>query len=216
MATQPLGIVILISGRGSNMKAIINAASSQSIPVNVRAIISNDPNAAGLKAARQTGLITRALDHRKFENRDSFDAALIQLIDEYQPELVVLAGFMRILGETFVAHYAGRLMNIHPALLPAFPGLNTHERVLDAGITRHGATVHFVTHDVDAGPIIIQAAVEVKNGDSESDLAARVLEQEHRIYPLAVGWFAEGRLNIDKGKVLLDGARKPEQGLTSD
>ncbi|MFV1997243.1 MAG: phosphoribosylglycinamide formyltransferase [Acidiferrobacterales bacterium] len=216
MATESLAIVILISGRGSNMKAIIDAASSQSIPVDVRAIISNDPTAAGLKTARQTGLTTRALDHSKFENRDSFDAALIELIDEYQPELVVLAGFMRILGETFVSHYAGRLMNIHPALLPAFPGFNTHERVLDAGVTRHGATVHFVTHDVDAGPIIVQAAVEVRNGDSESELAARVLEQEHRIYPLAVGWFAEGRLNIVKGNVLLDGARRPEQGLISD
>jgi phosphoribosylglycinamide formyltransferase-1 len=215
MASEFLGIVILISGRGSNMKAIINAASDHAIPVNVRAVISNDPNAAGLETARQAGLTTRALDHRKFENRDSFDSALIELIDEYQPELVVLAGFMRILGEAFVTHYTGRLMNIHPALLPAFPGLNTHERVLETGAIQHGATVHFVTLDVDAGPIIAQAAVEVKNGDSGSDLAARVLEQEHRIYPLAVGWFAEGRLSVEKGEVLLDGARRPEQGLIS-
>lgn len=215
MTKDSLGIVILISGRGSNMKAIINAASNQSIPVNVRAVISNDPNAAGLEAARKAGFTTRALDHRKFENRDAFDSALMELIDEYQPGLVVLAGFMRILGEAFVTHYAGRLMNIHPALLPAFPGLNTHERALETGAVQHGATVHFVTLDVDAGPIIVQAAVEVKNGDSEPDLAARVLEQEHRIYPLAVGWFAEGRLSVEMGKVLLDGKQKPEQGLIS-
>lgn len=196
MTKESLGIVILISGRGSNMKAIIDAASNQSIPVNVRAVISNDPNAAGLDTARQAGLTTRALDHRKFENRDSFDSALIELIDEYQPGLVVLAGFMRILGEAFVTHYMGRLMNIHPALLPSFPGLNTHERVLETGVDVHGATVHFVTLDVDAGPIIVQAEVDVKNGDSESDLATRVLEQEHRIYPLAIGWFAEGRLSV--------------------
>ena len=216
MATKPLGIVILISGRGSNMKAIIDAASSQAIPVDIRAVISNNPDAGGLETAHRAGLDTRVLDHSKFDDRDTFDSVLIELIDEHQPELVVLAGFMRILGRPFVDHYTGRLMNIHPALLPAFPGLSTHERALEAGATRHGATVHFVTHDVDAGPIIIQAAVHVKNDDSASDLAARVLEQEHRIYPLAVGWFAEGRLGVKNGKVLLDGAQQPEQGLISD
>lgn len=215
MAVKPFGIVILISGRGSNMEAIIDAASRQAIPVDIRAVISNDPNAAGLETAQQAGVDTRALDHSGFDDRDTFDSALIELIDEFQPGLVVLAGFMRLLGESFVSHYAGRLMNIHPALLPAFPGLNTHSRVLDAGVTQHGATVHFVTDDVDAGPIIVQAAVDVKNGESASDLAARVLEQEHRIYPQAVGWFAEGRLSIKNGNVLLDGARQPEQGLIS-
>ncbi len=215
MATNPLGIIILISGRGSNMKAIIDAASHQAIPVDVRAVISNDPNAAGLDMAHQAGFDTRALDHREFGNRDAFDSALIELIDEYHPELVVLAGFMRLLGEPFVSHYAGRLMNIHPALLPAFPGLNTHERALEAGVTQHGATVHFVTNDVDAGPVIVQATVDVKTGDSATDLAARVLEQEHRIYPLAIGWFAEGRLSVKNGNVLLDGVRQPKQGLVS-
>jgi len=215
MSSDRLGIVVLISGRGSNMKAIIDAMSHQAIPIDIRAVISNDPDAAGLETAHRAGLDTRVLDHNMFDDRDSFDSVLIELIDEHQPELVVLAGFMRILGKPFVDHYAGRLMNIHPAMLPAFPGLNTHERALEAGATQHGATVHFVTDDVDAGPIIVQAAVNVKNGDSVSDLAARVLEQEHRIYPLAVGWFAEGRLSVKNGKVLLDGAQQPEQGLIS-
>lgn len=215
MAANPLGIVILISGRGSNMKAIIDAATRQAIPVDVRAVISNDPNAAGLDKAHQAGFDTRALDHREFGNRDAFDSALIELIDEYHPELVVLAGFMRLLGKPFVSHYAGRLMNIHPALLPAFPGLNTHERALEAGVTQHGATVHFVTDDADAGPVIVQATVDVKTGDSASDLAARVLQQEHRIYPLAIGWFADGRLSVKNGNVLLDGVRQPKQGLIS-
>ncbi len=215
MPTNPLCIVILISGQGSNMKAIIDATSRHAIPVDIRAVISNDPDAAGLETAHQAGVDTRVLDHRLFEYRDAFDSALIELIDEFQPELVVLAGFMRLLGEPFVNHYASHLMNIHPALLPAFPGLNTHERALKAGVAQHGATVHFVTDDIDAGPIIIQATVDVKNGDSASDLAARVLEQEHRIYPLAVGWFAEGRLSVKNGNVLLDGAQQPEQGLIS-
>lgn len=215
MTAKPLGVVILISGRGSNMKAIVDAMNHQTIPIDIRAVISNDPDAAGLETAHRAGLDTRVLGHTMFDDRDSFDSVLIDLIDEHQPGLVVLAGFMRILGKPFVDHYAGHLMNIHPALLPAFPGLNTHERALEAGTTQHGATVHFVTDDVDAGPIIVQATVDVKNGDSVSDLAARVLEQEHRIYPLAVGWFAEGRLSVKNGKVLLDGAQQPEQGLIS-
>ena len=155
MTTNPLGIVILISGRGSNMKAIIDAASRRTIPVDVRAVISNEPKAAGLETARQAGIDTQTLDHREFDNREKFDSGLTTLIDEYQPELVVLAGFMRLLGKSFVHHYTGRLINIHPALLPAFPGLNTHERALKAGVAQHGATVHFVTGDIDAGPIIV-------------------------------------------------------------
>lgn len=213
MATGPLGIVILISGRGSNMEAILDAANNHRIAVDIRAVISNEPMAAGLETAHQAGIDTQALDHRLFDNRDTFDAALIGLIDHHQPGLVVLAGFMRLLGKTFVQHYAGRLMNIHPALLPAFPGLNTHERALAAGVARHGATVHWVTDDVDAGPIIIQAAVDVKTGESAPDLAARVLELEHRIYSKAVGWFADGRLSVESGNVLLDGKQRPEQGL---
>jgi len=176
MASKPLGIVILISGRGSNMKAIIKAAERKEVPVEVRAVISNDPDAAGLDTAREAGLNARALDHRNFSDREAFDAALIEMIDEFQPELVVLAGFMRILGESFVNHYAGRLMNIHPALLPAFPGLNTHERALAAGVNKHGATVHFVTHDVDVDPIIVYAAVNFDAADSVSTLPDRGLQ----------------------------------------
>lgn len=213
MTIGPLGIVILISGRGSNMEAIIDAAHNHRIAVDIRAVISNEPDAAGLETAHQAGIDTQALDHRLFDSRDTFDSALIGLIDQYQPGLVVLAGFMRLLGKTFVRHYAGRLMNIHPALLPAFPGLNTHERALAASVAQHGATVHWVTDDVDAGPIIIQAAVDVKMGESAPDLAARVLALEHRIYSKAVGWFAEGRLSVESGNVLLDGKQQPQQGL---
>jgi len=215
MTKDLMGVVILISGRGSNMQAIVEAAKQKTIPINVRAVISNDPAAAGLKYARNNGIETQALDHRQFDSRDAFELELIRLIDQHQPELVVLAGFMRILGKEFVDHYAGRLINIHPALLPAFPGLNTHARAIAEGATRHGATVHFVTHDVDVGPIIVQAAVDVSADDTPDLLAARVLEQEHRIYPMAVGWFAENRLTISDGKVLLDGRQAPEQGLES-
>lgn len=215
MAVNPLGVVILISGRGSNMDAIIDAASKKSIDVDVRAVISNNADAVGLETAHKAGITTRTVDHRQFNDRDTYEAALIESIDSYQPGLIVLAGFMRLLGKAFVSHYVDRLMNIHPALLPAFPGLNTHERALQAGAKRHGATVHFVTDDVDAGPIIMQAAVDIKTGDSVSDLASRVLEQEHRIYPMVIGWFADGRLSIKDGNVLLDGARQPDQGLKS-
>jgi phosphoribosylglycinamide formyltransferase-1 len=183
--------------------------------VDVRAVISNNPHAAGLQWARDAGIPAEAISHRDFPDRDAFDRALMAIIDRHQPDLVVLAGFMRILGKDLVNHYRGRLINIHPALLPDFPGLDTHARALAAGRRRHGATVHFVTDEVDAGPIVIQAAVDVKAGDDPDRLAARVLEQEHRIYPLAIRWFAEGRLDIRDGEVLLDGARRPEQGLVS-
>jgi phosphoribosylglycinamide formyltransferase-1 len=185
MISKPMEIVILISGRGSNMRAIVEAANRKEIPVRICAVISNDPEAAGLDFARDNGISTYALDHRQFDSREAFDLELMNTIDRCEPELVVLAGFMRILGKVFVDHYAGRLINIHPALLPAFPGLNTHARAIDAGVTRHGATVHFVTHDVDAGPIIIQAAVDVLDSDTPVQLAERVLAQEHRIYPKA-------------------------------
>lgn len=206
-------IVILISGRGSNMQAIVDAAQRRTVPVTVRAVISNNPIAAGLEYARQCGIETCALDHRQFDSRQAFDLELMHTIDRFDPGLVVLAGFMRILGKEFVDHYAGRLMNIHPALLPAFPGLNTHERAIETGVAEHGATVHFVTHDVDTGPIIIQASVAVHSDDTPDTLAARVLQEEHRIFPLAVGWFAENRLQVVGGKVLLDGDLRPQQGL---
>ena len=185
-------IVILISGRGSNMQAILAAR----LPVTVAAVISNERAAAGLAFARGHGIATRVVEHRAYPDRAGFDTALAREIDAFEPDLVVLAGFMRILGDDFVRHYAGRLLNIHPSLLPAFPGLHTHRRALEAGVRIHGCTVHFVTPRLDFGPIVIQAAVPVLPGDSEDALAARVLEQEHRIYPQAIRWFCEGRLEI--------------------
>ena len=185
-------IVILISGRGSNMQAILAAR----LPVTVAAVISNEPRAAGLAFARGHGVATRVVEHRAYADRTGFDAALAREIDAFAPDLVVLAGFMRILGDDFVKHYAGRLLNIHPSLLPAFPGLHTHRRALEAGVRIHGCTVHFVTPRLDHGPIVIQAAVPVLPGDSEDALAGRLLEQEHRIYPQAIRWFCDGRLEI--------------------
>ncbi len=185
-------VVILISGRGSNMQALIDAK----LPGSIAAVISNRPDALGLAIAKKHGLETRTLDQRSYSGREAFDSALAQTIDAYQPDLVALAGFMRILGENFVNRYAGRLMNVHPSLLPAFPGLHTHRQALQEGVKIHGCTVHFVTSQLDRGPIIIQAAIQVLPGDTEERLAARVLQQEHRIYPEAVRWFMEGRLRL--------------------
>jgi phosphoribosylglycinamide formyltransferase-1 len=183
-------IVILISGNGSNMQAVIEAAAREDwlgrLGARVVAVISNKPEAAGLGLAQQAGIATEVLDHRAYASRESFDAALTQVIDRYAPALVLLAGFMRILTPGFVRHYEGRLVNIHPSLLPAFPGLHTHRRAIEAGCAQAGATVHWVTPELDHGPILAQAAVPVLPGDTEQTLAARVLEQEHRIYPQAV------------------------------
>ncbi|MCL4757329.1 MAG: phosphoribosylglycinamide formyltransferase [Rhodocyclaceae bacterium] len=187
-------IVILISGRGSNMEAIVRA---QPDGARIRAVISNRADAAGLVFARDHGIETAVVDHRAFASRDAFDAELATVIDGYAPDLVVLAGFMRILTDGFVEHYRGRLLNIHPSLLPAFPGLHTHRRAIESGVRVHGATVHFVTPDLDCGPVVIQAAVPVLPADDEDTLAARVLEHEHRIYPQAVRWFVEERLTLD-------------------
>jgi phosphoribosylglycinamide formyltransferase-1 len=196
-------IVILISGRGSNMEALIAARDAGQLPVNIAAVISNRPAAAGLETAEKAGIPAHYIDHKAFAERDAFDAALAECIDGFAPDLVVLAGFMRILSDGFVRHYAGRLMNIHPSLLPSFPGLHTHRRALDEGVRIHGCTVHFVTPALDHGPIIIQAAVPVLDSDDEATLAARVLRQEHRIYAQAVRWFAENRLRFDDGRVRL-------------
>jgi phosphoribosylglycinamide formyltransferase-1 len=185
-------IVILISGRGSNMRTILEAR----LPVRVAAVISNEPQAGGLEIARQHGVATRVVDHRPHAHRAAFDAALAAEIDTFKPDLVVLAGFMRILTDDFVNRYRGRLINIHPSLLPSFPGVDTHRRALAAGVKVHGCTVHFVTSELDHGPIVIQAAVPVFDGDSEDALAARVLAEEHCIYPQAVRWFCEDRLAI--------------------
>ena len=205
-------IVILISGRGSNMEALIAARDAGQLPVNIAAVISNRPDAAGLETAARAGIVTHYVDHKGFAERDRFDAALAECIDGFAPDLVVLAGFMRILSDGFVRHYAGRLMNIHPSLLPAFPGLHTHRRALEEGVRIHGCTVHFVTPALDHGPIVIQAAVPVVDSDDEATLATRVLRQEHRIYPQAVRWFAEDRLRLEGGRVRL-AAPQPADGV---
>lgn len=193
--------VVLISGRGSNMQALLAA----DLPGHCAAVISNRPGAAGLAWAGERGVATVVVDHRQFADREQFDRALQEAIDGFAPNLVVLAGFMRVLGGAFVEHYQGRLLNIHPSLLPAFPGLHTHAAALAAGVRIHGATVHFVTPALDCGPIVIQAAVPVWGGDDETALAGRVLAQEHVIYPQAVRWFLQGRLRLVGGKVSLSG-----------
>ena len=192
-------MVIVISGRGSNMQAMVEAG----LPV--AAVISNRADAAGLKYAAARGIATAIVPHRDFATREAFDAALAQAIDGFRPDLVVLAGFMRILTESFVLCYQGRLLNIHPSLLPAFPGLDTHARALAAGVKLHGCSVHFVTAQLDHGPIVIQAAVPVFPHDDEAKLAARVLAQEHRIYPQAARWFIDGKLVIENGVVRVNG-----------
>lgn len=202
--------VILISGRGSNMQALLEAG----LPVDFAAVISNRPNAGGLAIARDHGVDTVVIDHAPYTDRAAFDAALAAEIDRFGADLVCLAGFMRVLTDGFVQRYQGRMLNIHPALLPAFPGLDTHARALAAGVKLHGCTVHFVTPEVDAGPIVVQAAVPVLDDDTPERLAARVLTQEHRIYPMAVRWFAEGRLSLTtNGRVRLDGASCAETAL---
>ncbi|MCE2948563.1 MAG: phosphoribosylglycinamide formyltransferase [bacterium] len=201
-ATGP-SVVVLISGRGSNLRAIVESQP----PCRIAAVISNRPDAAGLAYARGHGIATEVVDHGAFaaadDPRAAFDAALRQAIDRHQPALVVLAGFMRILTAPFVDHYAGRMINIHPSLLPAYPGLHTHRRALAEGVRLHGCTVHFVTSTLDNGPIIVQAAVPVHAGDTEDTLSARVLVQEHRLYPQAVRWFVQGRLSIEGSRVRL-------------
>lgn len=201
--------VILISGRGSNMEAMLAA----DLPGQCAAVISNRPGASGLAYAAERGVATAVVDHQAYPDRASFDAALAAEIDRHAPDLVVLAGFMRVLGDGFVRRFDGRMINIHPSLLPSFPGLKTHEAALAAGVRLHGATVHFVTPALDCGPIVIQAAVPVLAGDTAERLAARVLEQEHVIYPQAVRWFLEGRLRFSGGRILLDGERAVSSAL---
>ena len=204
-------LVILISGRGSNMEALLAAQ----LPARVAVVISNNPQARGLGIARDRGVAVAAVDHRAFADRPAFDAALAAAIDRHHPDLVALAGFMRILTPSFIERYSGRIMNIHPSLLPAFPGLHTHRRALEAGVRIHGCTAHFVTTDLDSGPVIVQAAVPVQPGDTEEQLAARVLVQEHRIYPQAIRWFCEDRLRLSRnGSVTVDAARALDGVLT--
>lgn len=189
-------LVILISGRGSNMVAIAEACAAEGWDARIAAVISNRADAAGLAYAREQGIPTAVVNHREFDSREAFDAALAAAIDGYAPDLVVLAGFMRILTAGFVQHYNGRMLNIHPSLLPAFPGLHTHQRAIDAGCKVAGSTVHVVTPELDHGPIVAQAVVPVLPGDTEDTLAARVLTMEHRLYPQSVRWWLEGALDV--------------------
>ena len=194
-------IVILISGRGSNMEAIVNACQREGWPARIAAVISNKASASGLQFAAGQSIATAVVDHKAFDSREAFDAELARVIDGYQPDVVVLAGFMRILTEGFVRHFEGRLLNIHPSLLPAFPGLHTHQRAIEAGCKLAGATVHFVTPELDHGPIVLQAAVPVLAEDTEDSLSNRVLTHEHVIYPQAVRWVVEDQLSVTQGIV---------------
>ncbi|RQQ07390.1 phosphoribosylglycinamide formyltransferase [Burkholderia stagnalis] len=196
-------LVILISGRGSNMEAIVRACAQERWPAQVAAVIANRPDAAGLAFAASHGIATAVVDHRSFDGRDSFDAALADEIDRFAPDLVILAGFMRILTPAFVRRYEGRMLNIHPSLLPSFKGIHTHQAALDAGCALHGATVHFVIPELDSGAIVAQGAVPVRAGDDAAALAQRVLALEHVLYPRAVRWFVDGRLRLDAGRAVV-------------
>lgn len=204
---------MLISGNGSNLQAIID--HSQTGGYQLCAVISNRADAYGLQRAASAGIATGVLDHKAFASREAFDAQLMQEIDAFRPDLVVLAGFMRILSTGFVQHYAGRLLNIHPSLLPAYKGTHTHQRVLDAGESRHGASVHFVTPELDGGPVIRQAVIDVQADDNKDTLAQRVAIEEHKIYPEVITWFAHGRLQLDAQGALLDRQRLPASGVQS-
>lgn len=202
---DPLALVVLISGRGSNLQAIIDAITRGELRAVIRAVISNRGQAQGLASATQAGIPTAAIDPASCGSRDDFNRKLLRLVESYRPELVVLAGFMHVLDSEFVRIYDGRLMNIHPSLLPDFPGLNTHRRALEAGAPEHGASVHFVTDELDGGPVILRERIPVLQNEDATSLAARVLKVEHRIYPLAIRWFAEGRLRKVGANILFDG-----------
>jgi len=209
-------IVVLISGSGSNLQAILDACSAGFIAGKVTAVLSNKAKAYGLERAKQAGAHAIVLDHKAYADRAAYDQDLIATIDQHQPDLVVLAGFMRILTPEFVQHYQGRLLNIHPSLLPKYQGLNTHQRAIDAGDTEHGCSVHFVTAELDGGPVILQAKVPVFPGDDADTVAERVHEQEHRIYPLVVRWFCQNRLQQQSDKALLDGLLLSDHGYAND
>ena len=201
---KPLSLVVLISGRGSNLKAILDAIRHDQLPAVVTAVISDTARAPGLEYARQENIDTLALDAADYPDRGDFDRALRGLIDRFEPGLIALAGFMRILTPAFVHHYQGRLINIHPSLLPELRGLDTHQRAIDKGVTEHGASVHFVTEELDGGPVIVHVRVPVLPGDDAERLAARVLKQEHRLYPQAIRWLAQGRVSLNGEQLLFD------------
>ncbi|MDO7903179.1 phosphoribosylglycinamide formyltransferase [Pseudomonas sp. K1(2024)] len=205
MPSKSCNVVVLLSGSGSNLQALIDSSRAEGSPARIGAVIANRADAYGLERARAAGIDTAVLEHGGFAGREAYDTALMHLIDSYAPDLVVLAGFMRILSGGFVRHYHGRLLNIHPSLLPKYKGLHTHQRALEAGDTEHGCSVHFVTEELDGGPLVVQAVVAVAPGDDAQSLAQRVHRQEHQIYPLAVRWFAEGRLRLGDHGALLDG-----------
>ncbi len=209
-------IVVLISGSGTNLQAIIDACNDDNYPAEVVAVVSNKADAYGLTRAKNVGIATVTLSHKAFASREDYDQALIKEINAFDADLIVLAGFMRILTPSFVQHFQGKLINIHPSLLPKYQGLNTHQRAIDAGDDVHGVSVHFVTEELDGGPVILQAKVPVFEGDSSDDLAARVHEQEHRIYPLVIKWFAENRLNMYEDSAVLDGIALPISGYAND
>jgi len=204
MVNKPLSIVVLISGSGSNMQAIIDYLTREKISAEIKAVISNKADALGLQRAKKAGIVTEVIEHTEFDSREGFDLAMMQSIDSYQPELIILAGFMRILTDAFVEHYTGRLINIHPSLLPHFKGLNTHQRAIDANHHQHGASVHFVSNELDGGPVIAQAAVDVNDDDNAESLRLKVLAQEHILYPLVTKWFAERRLTLENNQVYFD------------
>lgn len=210
---EPARIVVLVSGSGSNMEAIAKSCAKKQIDGEIVAVISNRPEVMGLQRAKELNIETDVVDHTEYATREEFDVHLIRAIDEYSPDLVVLAGFMRILTADFVRRYKGRLLNIHPSLLPKYRGLNTHHRALEAGDKEHGATVHFVTDDLDGGANLIQAIVPVLDDDDEGTLRSRVQIQEHVIYPIAIKWFVEGRISINKGDAYFDGKELPQTGL---
>ncbi|AVD84425.1 phosphoribosylglycinamide formyltransferase [Pseudomonas sp. SWI6] len=212
MPSKTCNVVVLLSGSGSNLQALIDSSRIDGSPVRIGAVISNRADAYGLQRAAAAGIDTAVLDHKGFDGREAFDAALMARIDSFAPDLVVLAGFMRILSGDFVRHYQGRLLNIHPSLLPKYKGLHTHQRALEAGDAEHGCSVHFVTEELDGGPLVVQAVVPVASDDSVETLAQRVHHQEHQIYPLAVHWFAEGRLRLGDQGALLDGQPLPASG----
>ena len=215
MAGVKIRCVVLISGRGSNLSAILKATQSPDYPATIVGVVANKAEAPGLQLARDAGILTSVVPNDDYADRASYDQALQVAVDAYQPDLVILAGFMRILTPGFVTHFQNRMINIHPSLLPSFTGLQTHQRALDAGVRLHGCTVHFVTAELDHGPVVIQAAVPVLDGDDEDSLSARILRYEHQIYPQAVRWFAEGKLSLVAGKVRIAAELQDKAALVS-
>lgn len=209
-------IVVLISGNGSNLQAIIDACEQKRINGTIRAVFSNKADAFGLERAREAGIPQHALAASQFASREAFDRELMHEIDAYAPDVVVLAGYMRILSAEFVQHYQGKLLNIHPSLLPKYPGLHTHRQALENGDSEHGTSVHFVTEELDGGPVILQAKVPVFDGDDEEEIASRVQVQEHAIYPLVVGWFLDGRLKMQDNHAWLDDIKLPPAGYAAE